>query len=147
MTATQIDLGQLKRGMVYKVFNTKRQSKMERAPAFGYCKTKYDLERMRRIKHRGLAKAMWGKSLNQIGLQIPLHIQRLMSHANSPALEELNYSSTKLTEDPAADTVTVEVENKAENIERYAEVARNRAYEIAWIELQHRLSAIANKEA
>ena len=139
--ATEIDRAQYQRGMKFKIYNTKK-NKPERAPAFAYCKTKGELKRLRRIAHRGLAKVMWGKSLDQIGVNVPIGIQRLIN--KSPALETLDYSDTELTNE--ADKVSVTIKNSASDIEKYASAAERYGYDKAMSELQHRLAAIAKRE-
>lgn len=141
LTATEIDRAQLKRGMRYKIYNTKNRS-MRKAPAYAYCKTKGDLKKLRQIKTRGLAKVMWGKSLDDIGIAVPPGIQRLIS--KSPDLGGLPYSETKLEQN--GDTTTATIENKATNIERFAKRAEEYGYRIAMAELRHRLAALAAKQ-
>lgn len=140
LAATDIDRAQLKRGMKFKVYNTKRH-KQSKAPAFAYCRTKGELKRLRRIATRGLAKAMWGKSLATIGANVPLGIQRLIG--KSPALAGLDYSETALETHGAK--VSVTITNSASDVEKYASAAERYGYDRAMAELRHRLAAIAKR--
>lgn len=142
LRASEIDLGQLRNGMIFKIFDTRRTSNLKRAPAYKYCRTKEELKILRRIKNRGLAKAMWGKSLTQIGTNVPLSIQKLLR--KSPHLESLDLSSSRFEEKD--DDISVVIENKAYDIERYADYARNEGYKAALRELKHRMAAELKKE-
>ena len=139
--ASEIDKAQFKNGMKFKILNTKH-NRQKNAPAYAYCKTKGELNRLRKIKNRGLAKAMWGKSLDSIGMNVPIGIQRLLN--KSPNLESLPYSHTELEKEE--DSVAVTIENRAENIEKYAKPAEAYGYKKVQQELRHRLAALARKE-
>ena len=141
MSATEIDKHQLRNGMKYKILNDKNGN-YRRAPAFAYCRTASDLKKLRRIKTRGLAKAMWGASLTNIGVNIPVGIQRLIN--KSPDIGGLPYSKTTMGEDQSGCWVTVE--NMAKNISNYAMNAERKGFDVAMKELRFRLAAIANKE-
>lgn len=140
LAATDIDRAQLKRGMKFKVYSTKKHQQ-SKAPAFAYCRTKGELKRLRRIANRGLAKAMWGKSLATIGVNVPLGIQRLIG--KSPALAGLDYSETALETRDAK--VSVTITNSASDVEKYASAAERYGYDRAMAELRHRLAAIAKR--
>ena len=141
LQATEIDKIQYQNGMKFKIYNTKK-NKTSRAPAYAYCRTKGELKKLRRIANRGLAKAMWGKSLSQIGVNVPIGIQRLIN--KSPALAGLDYSTTEMhVED---DSVYVTIENRATDIEKYAAAAEAYGYRKVAAELKHRLAALAIKE-
>ena len=141
LAATDIDRAQLKRGMKFKVYSTRKSQQQSKAPAFAYCKTKGELKRLRRIANRGLAKAMWGKSLATIGVNVPLGIQRLIG--KSPALAGLDYSETALETRDAK--VSVTITNSASDVEKYASAAERYGYDRAMAELRHRLAAIAKR--
>ena len=140
LTATDIDKAQYRNGMKFKIYNT-RKNKQERAPAYAYCRTKGELKKLRRIAHRGLAKVMWGKSLDTIGINVPIGIQRLIN--KSPALEGLSYSDT--TFEAEGDKTSVTIKNSASDIEKYAKSAEKYGYDKAMLELKHRLTALAKK--
>ena len=142
LRATEIDLGQLKNGMMFKIFNTRKTSNLRRAPVYKYCRSKEELVTLRRIENRGLAKVMWGKSLEQIGSNVPVAIQRLIS--KSPHLGSLDLSRTSFEEKD--NEISVVIENKAYDIERYADYARNEGYKAALNEMKHRLAAEMRKE-
>ncbi len=134
--ATEEDREMLKQGMVYKVVDSRTRK------AVGYCKTKQELKKLRRIETRGLSKVMWGKSLSEIGLPIPIGIQRLMN--KSPLLKSLPYSKTSFYKQE--ESQTVEVTNKASKIENFGRSAEAAGQRAVARELRWRLKAIADKE-
>lgn len=138
-TASEIDRGQFSRGMRYKVINDRKRN--ENA-AYAYTKTLADAKALSRIKTRGLSKTMWGKSLTQIGVDVPLGIQRLISQ--SPRLSELPYSRTSYGKEP--NVQYVEITNQAKNIERFGKMAERAGEKAVARELKWRLKAIAEKE-
>lgn len=140
LTANEIDKIQFRNGMRFKIFNT-RKHKETHAPAYAYCKTKGELKKLRRIAHRGLAKVMWGKSLDQIGMNVPIGIQRLIN--KSPALANLNYSSTEFNSEEGKATVTIK--NDATDVEKYARNAEQYGYKSAMAYLRNALTALAKK--
>lgn len=142
LSANEIDRGQLRQGRRWKVLNTRNKS-MRNAPAYAYCTTQAQAKRLARIETRGLAKVMWAKNINRIdGANVPRFIQKLIS--KSPMLEEINYNEASLRQNDTE--TTVEIENKATNIERYAAYAEKAALDIAKKELTARLKRQASKE-
>lgn len=141
LTANEIDRSQFAKGMKFKIFNTRNTSNLSKAPAYAYCRSKGELKQLCRIKHRGLAKVMWAKSLTNIGVNIPIGIQRLIN--KSPALNDLTYSKTTLENEE--DKATVKILNQATNIDKMGDNAKRQGYYKVAKELKHRLAALAKK--
>ena len=137
--ASEIDKGQLKRGMRYKVVNTK---KGKRGQAYAYTKTLAEAKALSRIETRGLNRVMWGKSVTDIGVDVPLGIQNLIK--KSPKLGSLPYSKTTFGKEQ--DSQYVEVTNSATGIESAGKDGVKAGDKAVARELQWRLKAIANKE-
>lgn len=134
MTATQQDMDEFAHGMIYKVINTNGHKFKDGVP-FGYCKSKGQLKAMCRIATRGLMRVMWGKGLDEIGANVPLSIQRLLN--KSPLLKQLQYSNVTLTAND--DEVTLEIDNRAKNIEKIAGYAKAKALKSTAAALERRV--------
>ena len=144
MTANQEDIQQFRNGMIYKVLDTKSPLKYKSNVAFGYCKTKGQLKKMCKIENRGLGRVMWGKNLDEIGVNVPSTIQRLINKSRN--LNSLDFNKNTLTETDSS--VSVEIENKASYSERWGRFAEQKGYQNAQKTLGIRLRLIAqrNKE-
>ena len=119
---TEIDKAQYKRGMLYKILNTKGRSKKSNV-AYAYCKTAGDLKRLIKIDTRGLARVMWGKNLAQIGANVPYTITRLLNKAKK--LPTLPYNTNTLVSENDIHTATIT--NNASNIDSAGKEAEKRA--------------------
>ncbi len=136
--ATEEDREQFNNGMVYKVLDTRKG----RSTTFAYCKTKGQLKQLRRIANRGLSRVMWGKNLEDINVNVPAVITRLIGKSQN--LERLDFNENKLIND--GDAVGVEIENKVANVERYARFAEKKGYDKVRSALAVRLRIIAEKQ-
>jgi hypothetical protein len=141
MSASQDDIQQFRNGMIYKVLNTKSPLTYRSNVAFGYCKTKGQLKKMCRIENRGLGRVMWGKNLDEIGVNVPSTIQRLLNKSRN--LNSLDFNKNTLIENN--DSVSVEIENKASYFERWGRFAEKKGYENANKTLKIRLRLIAER--
>lgn len=141
MTASQEDIQQFRNGMIYKVLDTKSPLKYKSNVPFGYCKTKGQLKKMCKIENRGLGRVMWGKNLNEIGVNVPSTIQRLLNKSRN--LNSLDFNKNTLTK--TDNSVSVEIENKASYSERWGRFAEKRGYENSRRTLNLRLKLIAER--
>lgn len=116
--ATQEDINQLRKKMVYKVLNTK--SGVKKGTAYAYCKTKGQAKKLSKIRTRGLARIMWGKNLEKIGAKTPNSILRLIK--KSPDVNTMNYSKQSIIN--SNDETSLTFENSAKFIERIADLGK-----------------------
>jgi hypothetical protein len=142
MAATEEDKQQFRNGMIYKVLDTRYPNKFRSNVAFGYCKTKGQLKKLCKIETRGLSRVMWGKDLEEIGVKVPVAIQRLLR--KSPKLQSLDFNKNKIIEN--GDTVAVEIENDVARIERYGKMAEKAGYTNAEKALRVQLRLLAEKQ-
>ena len=84
---------------------------------------------------------MWGKNLDEIGVNVPSTIQRLINKSKN--LNNLNYNKNTLIENN--DSVSVEIENSASYAERWGKFAERKGYENAQKTLGIRLRLIAER--
>lgn len=119
--AITLDKYQYKKGKRWKVFDDKHNK------ILAYTTSQSEAKKLAKIETRGLMKVMWGKSLPDIGGNVPAAIQRLLS--KSPALRQLPYSESALEEKDGE--VSVEIENKATGIERVSAMAEANGYRAA----------------
>ena len=138
---SQIDLAQYKKGMLYKILNTKGRSRKSNI-AYAYCKTPADLKRLIHIDTRGLARVMWGKNLEQIGVDVPVEITRLMNKAKK--LQALPYNTNTLVSEN--DVHTASLTNNASNIDSAGKEAEKRADYVTSKALNTKMAKEAEKE-
>ena len=84
---------------------------------------------------------MWGKNLDEIGVNVPSTIQRLLNKSRN--LNSLDFNKNTLIENN--DSVSVEIENKASYSERWGRFAEKKGYENANKTLKIRLRLIAER--
>lgn len=140
LTASNIDIGQYKKKMKFKILYTK--SGVRKGTAFAYTKTLAQAKKASKIANRGISRVMWGKSIDMIGAKIPASIQRLIN--KSPNISKYNYNSASLSQKD--DKTSVEIKNKVKGIERYSGEAEKRGYKKVVNSITRELKKIAQRK-
>lgn len=133
--ATPQDKEMLKQGYNFKVLNT-RYKKHQKGEAYAYTKDIKEAKTLSRIKNRGLARYSWAGALNNkasemyldkknvnsghfMEIELPLIFKRLVRQ--SPDISKYNFISRAMTY--RGGVVTVQIENKLAQSERYCAIA------------------------
>lgn len=140
ITPSNIDIGQYKKKMKFKVLYTK--SGVKKGTAFAYCKTISQAKKAAKIVNRGISRVMWGKNLETQGIKPPVSIQRLINR--SPNISRYNYNSISLVKQ--ADETGIEIINKVKGIERYSKEAERQGYKKVFNSITRELKKIAQRE-
>ena len=119
--AIPLDRYQYAKGKRWKVFDDKHNK------ILAYTASQAEAKKLAKIETRGLLKVMWGKDLPDIGGNVPVALQRLIS--KSPQLRPLPYNRVELKEEDGE--LSVEIENKASGIERVSNMAEANGYRAA----------------
>lgn len=95
------------------------------------------------MRHRGLARAMWGKNAPSIGVQIPPSIMDALT--KSPDLNSLDYNKMTYTEDD--EKLEVSIDNNATSVSRglLEKAERDASYRVEK-RMQYMVKAILDKD-
>ena len=137
------DYEMLRKGYLFKVFRMSQGSlntPKEWSKAVAYAKTMADAKKLAKIETRGLWRAMWGKSLYEIGAEVPTTIKNLL--LKSPKLQNMDFNEVKLNETEHGWEVSILNKSIPDKL---VELASDRAMYIVGKELEHRVKAMARK--
>lgn len=115
------DIEQIKKGMRFKVLNTK--SEVKKGTVFAYCKTLAQAKKASKIKNRGISRVMWGQSLHDLGINVPNTILRLRN--KSKDMTHAKLSSSELQVKNNGNILDYTFVNNVENIDRYSKLSMN----------------------
>lgn len=123
--------------MFFKVLNTRTKP----PTTLGYTHNLIQAKKMARIKNRGLAKAMWGKNLTNIGASVPTSIQSLIAKSPNIATKNLNNVSIKKNKNKMSLTIS----NNVNYINRIGMQAASIAEKIASNFLNNKIKLLLNQ--